>query len=343
MVDNRRSSRVARREHRRRSSAHQRIARDVGRRSRPLRIEGLEVRSLLSVDLVSALDATLATTISGNAASQAPAYNSDGRYLAFDSMAGDLVAGDTNAASDIFLRDGASGLLTRVSTDSAGNEANGDSFAPQLSADGRYPAFQSVASNLVAGDTNGVSDIFLKDLTTGAVTRVSNDSAGGQLIGASTRASLSADGRMVAFVTSVVSSTVVVKNLTTGVLVSVNTSSSGVVGNASSFDPCISGDGRYVAFASAANNLVSGDTNFMVDVFRKDLTTGDTTRVSTNSSGTQATGGDSVKPWLSSDGQIVAFQSYSNVLVAADTNGRGDVFVKNLLTGVATRASVDAG
>ena len=343
MVDNRRSSRVARREHRRRSSAHQRIARDVARRSRPLRIEGLEVRSLLSVDLVSALDATLATTISGNAASQAPAYNSDGRYLAFDSMAGDLVAGDTNAASDIFLRDGASGLLTRVSTDSAGNEANGDSFAPQLSADGRYLAFQSVASNLVAGDTNGVSDIFLKDLTTGAVTRVSNDSAGGQLIGASTRASLSADGRMVAFVTSVVSSTVVVKNLTTGVLVSVNTSSSGVVGNASSFDPCISGDGRYVAFASAANNLVSGDTNFMVDVFRKDLTTGDTTRVSTNSSGTQATGGDSVKPWLSSDGQIVAFQSYSNVLVAADTNGRGDVFVKNLLTGVATRASVDAG
>ncbi len=130
-------------------------------------------------------------------ASGDPAISADGRFVAFDSNATNLVAGDTNSAYDIFVHDRQTGTTTRVSVDSAGNQANG--YDPSLSADGRFVAFTSGASNLVAGDTNGASDVFVHDRQTGTTTRVSVDSAGWQAYSFSHLPSISADGRFVAF------------------------------------------------------------------------------------------------------------------------------------------------
>ncbi|MDP6408904.1 MAG: hypothetical protein QGI46_05980, partial [Planctomycetota bacterium] len=135
----------------------------------------------------------------GNGDSYRASLSADGRFVGFDSHASNLVGGDTNWDVDIFLHDTLTGATTRVSVDSAGNQGNDWSYEPSLSADGRFVAFYSYASNLVGGDTNGVPDIFLHDTLTGATTRGSVDSAGTQGNGPSYEPSLSADGRFVGF------------------------------------------------------------------------------------------------------------------------------------------------
>ncbi|HZD03663.1 MAG TPA: hypothetical protein VE173_02060, partial [Longimicrobiales bacterium] len=128
------------------------------------------------------------------------AVSADGRYVAFESDASNLVGSDTNTLRDIFVKDTTTGATTRVSTSSAGAQATGGhSFDPAISADGRYVAFESDATNLVAGDTNALSDVFVKDTQTGTTTRVSTDSAGGESDGGSFDMTISADGRYVAF------------------------------------------------------------------------------------------------------------------------------------------------
>jgi len=206
--------------------------------------------------------------------------SANGRYIAFRSAATNLVPGDTNGRMDIFLKDTATGSIVRVSTGSSGGQSNDDSFEPSISADGRYVAFQSNASNLVPGDTNNEADIFLKDTTTGTITRVSTDSSGGQLGRGSLQASISGDGRFVAFVTDDTNglSGIFVKDTVTGATRRVSTDSSGAQGSFQSMEPSISADGRYVAFASGASNLVPSDTNGAQDVFVKDTVTGITRR-----------------------------------------------------------------
>src|SRR5205814_1700648 len=113
-----------------------------------------------------------------------------------------LVPGDTNGQSDVFVHDRQTRLTERVSVDSAGNQADGESASPALSADGRYVAFSSSATNLVPGDTNGQSDVFVHDRQTRITERVSVDSAGNQADGESASPALSADGRYVAFSSS---------------------------------------------------------------------------------------------------------------------------------------------
>ncbi len=178
---------------------------------------------------------------------------------------------------------------------SSGTQATGGgSYRPAISADGRYVAFESNATDLVSGDTNGMSDIFLHDRQTGATTRVSVNSAGTQ----------TTDG--------------------------------------DSSDPDVSDDGRYVAFESNATNLVSGDTNSQIDIFLRDRQAGTTARVSVNSSGSQATGGHSYDPSLSSDGRHVALRSFATNLVSSDTNGFADIFVRDRQEGSTERVSVDS-
>ena len=128
-----------------------------------------------------------------------PSISSDGRYVAFESGASNLVAGDTNGDSDIFVHDRTTGNTTRVSVDSAGAEADSESYSPSISGDGRYVAFYSYASNLVAGDTNGQVDIFVHDRTTNTTTRVSVDSIGAEGDSESVFPSISSDGGYVAF------------------------------------------------------------------------------------------------------------------------------------------------
>ena len=278
----------------------------------------------------------------------------DGRWVAFSSFATNLVSGDTNALCDIFLKDLETGAISRLSTDSSGNQASGGhSVRVTFSPDGQSVLFESYATNLVAGDTNGREDIFLRNLQTGSVTRVSTDSTGAQVTGVQIYGAVfSPDGQSVAFrsgATNLVAGDtngtddVFIKNLVTGVVTRVSTDATGTqaVGGASYF-PRFSPDGRYLAFSSVATNLVSGDTNGVDDAFIKDLETGAITRISTDSSGAQAVGGNTYNVRFSSDGQFVVFESGATNLVAGDTNNRTDIFVKNLATGAVTRVSTNA-
>ena len=271
----------------------------------------------------------------GNDGSEDPSISADGRYVAFVSYASNLVSGDTNVDADVFVHDRQTGQTTRVSIASDGNQGNGECWYTSISADGRYVAFDSWASNLVSGDTNGTRDVFAHDRQTGQTTRVSVASDGNQGNSWSYYPSISADGRYVAFyswASNLVSGDtndehdIFVHDRQTGQTTRVSVASDGSQGNGSPYQPSISADGRYVAFHSYASNLVSGDTNGAWDVFVHDRQTGQTTRVSVASDGSQ--GNDwSLRPSISADGRYVAFMSSASNLVSGDTNGAYDVFV----------------
>jgi Tol biopolymer transport system component len=285
----------------------------------------------------------------GNGASFVPAISGDGRFVAFYSDATNLVANDTNGARDVFVRDLGTGGTIRASVSSSGAEANGDSFAPALSADGRYVAFSSAATNLVDGDTNDANDIFIRDLQTSTTTRVSVGFDGSQANGGSDQPSLSGDGRLVAF-TSVASNIVngdlnnlrdaFVYDRRTGTAQDVSVATDGTQGDLESATPVLSADGKFVAYSSFADNLIADDENEGNDIFVRDLTANTTERVS-EYTGHYEGEGDSQRPSISADGRYVAFDSDDWDLVWGDTNDSFDVFVNDRATTVTTRVSVD--
>jgi len=288
--------------------------------------------------------------VEGNGLSLSTAISADGRIVAFDSYASNLVAGDTNGHWDVFVHDRLTGTTERLSVDSSGAQGNNYSLDPDISADGQIVAFESLASNLVAGDKKGYWDVFVHDRSTGVTERVSVDSSGAQGNRSSDSPSISADGQIVAFssyATNLVGGDtngfvdVFVRDRSTGLTERVSVDSSGAEGNIDSVSPSISADGQIVAFFSGASNLVPGDTNGYADVFVHDRSTGLTERVSVDSSGGEGNN-DSYLPAISADGQIVAFESNASNLVAGDTNRNPDVFVYNRSTGVTERVSVDS-
>ncbi len=199
--------------------------------------------------------------------------------MAFRSDASNLVSGDTNGTEDIFVHDRQIGTTSRVSVDSLGAHANNYSYDLSISADAKFVAFASEATNLVNGDTNGASDVFLRDRQLGTTKRVSVDSGGAQGNGTSHRSSISADGRCVAFASWAFNlvdsdtnnvSDIFVHDQTSGVTERVSVSWIGLQSNSYSEYSWISADGRHVAFVSWASNLVPGDTNDAMDVFVRD-------------------------------------------------------------------------
>jgi Tol biopolymer transport system component len=140
--------------------------------------------------------------VQGNEISFEAALSADGRFVAFKSRASNLVVGDTNDQDDVFVHDRRTGTTERVSVGPNGVQGNGDNDEPALSADGRFVAFTSDASNLVPGDTNGSPDVFVRDRRTGTTERMSVRRDGVQVRGFSYNPALSADGRFVAFVSS---------------------------------------------------------------------------------------------------------------------------------------------
>jgi Tol biopolymer transport system component len=286
----------------------------------------------------------------GNDISVQSSISADGRYVAFISYASNLVAGDTNGTWDVFVRDTAKGKTIRVSVSSAGAEANDESFLPSISADGRYVAFHSFASNLVAGDTNALPDVFVRDILKGRTTRVSVSSRERQGNGASYDPSISADGRYVAFHSEASNlvpgdtngrGDIFVRDILEGRTILVSVSSGELEGNGVSSAPSISADGRYVAFQSEASNLVAGDTNALPDVFVRDILKGRTTRVSVSSGELEGNGASSA-PSVSADGRYVAFHSEASNLVPGDTNGWGDIFVRDTAKGRTIRVSLSS-
>ena len=279
-----------------------------------------------------------------------PSISGDGRYVAFDSDA-DLVATDSGLYYDIFLHDrdadengtydepapvGIS--TTRISVDAGGNEANGHSYSPSISGDGRYVAFESFATDLMVGGTNGNGHVFVRDRQTGTTTLVSVHSDGTEGDQDSTLPSISADGRYVAFQSQADNlidgdtnlfprSDIFVHDRQTGTTTLVSVDSNGIQGNGDSTLASISADGRYVTFRSQADNLVVGDNNLspLSDIFVHDLQTGTTTLVSVDSNGIQGNG-DNSAPSISSDGKFLAFESEAD-LVADDNGLFSDIFV----------------
>jgi len=275
----------------------------------------------------------------GNHDSFIPSISAIGRFVAFQSDASDLVPGDRNGSRDVFVRDRETGKTKRVSMASGGAEANSDSYLPAISADGRFVAFESFARNLVGGDANRLEDIFVRDRRTGETELVSVGSHGVQGSGDSYDASISADGRFVAFESlagNLVGGDanrafdVFVRDRSTGKTRRISVSSRGAQANAGSHLPVISPGGRFVAFESDASNLVGGDHNGASDIFVRDRKTGATKRISVSSAGAEGNAG-SYRPSISAAGRFVAFESDASNLVGDDQNGSRDVFVRGPL------------
>ena len=251
--------------------------------------------------------------------------------MLFRSNAANLVAGDTNAKSDLFVHDRRTARTRRIPSTGAGvfagaisangrfaafdagghvfrydlrhgrmvrltSGANSWSEGAAISADGRYVSFTSNASNLVRGDTNKLPDVFVRDVAAGRTVRASVTSAGKQGVG---------------------------RRYSNGA-------------NASA----ISGDGRYVAFHSDMRNLVRGDTNGVFDIFVHDRKTGKTRRISVSTNGRQANAESLGAPAFSADGRYVAFSSLASNLVPHDSNDITDVFVRDLRHGTTRLASL---
>src|SRR5439155_952149 len=287
----------------------------------------------------------------GNDVSLGSALSADGRFVAFDSAATDLVAGDTNGVSDVFVHDRQTGTTERVSVASVGRSEERSrghdtiAFRPPLPADGRVAAFVGFANNLVASDTNGPTHVVVPDRQTGTTERVSVASGGGtqgngESSGFFAFPALSADGRFVAFQSDATNLVAGDTNGTTDVFVHdrQTATTERVSVNGFSAGPALSADGRFVAFHSTGSNLVAGDTNGATDVFVHDRQTGTTERVSGASDGTQ--GNDaSAGPALSADGGLVAFHSSATNLVAGDANGAYDVFVHDRAVSTTTTST----
>ena len=276
----------------------------------------------------------------------------DGRYVAYGTDATNLIDNDTNNTDDVYVKDIQTGEFTRVSVATDGTEGNASSFETSISDDARYIAFKSIASNLVSGDANGFSDIFLHDRDTGITTRIS-EGVSGESNGSSDRASISGNGQYIVFqslATNLVaadgnaSSDIFVYDRlgTTGNKITrVSVDSSGIEAELGSFAPSINFDGQYITFHSAAINLITpADTNTFTDVFLHDTVSGDTVRVSPVSIVPDFGSRD---PVLSGDGRYLSFVSGStNLLTTDDTNSNIDVFRYDIVNQSIILISVDS-
>jgi Tol biopolymer transport system component len=244
----------------------------------------------------------------------------------------------------------AAGTTRLVSAGAHRLQGNDFSSGPTISTNGRFVAFVSAASNLVAVDTNGSADVFVRDRYVGTTSRVSLSSTGGQADNGSFDAAVSATGRYVVFASSATNlvpglnnalDAVYLRDRATGSTTLVSVSSTGARAGAFTISrhPSVSSDGRYVAFYSDSPRLVPGDTNGADDVFVRDTIKGTTQRVSVSTAGVQAKG-DSLEPVFSADGRSVAFYSSAPNLVPGKANGLWGVFVHDLTSGATTRVSV---
>lgn len=266
-----------------------------------------------------------------------PCISDDGRYVAFQSHADNLVPGDTDNATDGFLWDRTTGLLELFTVDSSGGHVPEDCSVHDLSPDGRYAVFHSLAGGLVEGDTNGWMDVFLRDLEAGVTTRVSVRPDGTEGDYHSTGGAVSSEGRFVAFATSAENlvdgdtndeDDVLLWDASDGSLTRVSVSSSGEQANDSSDYPSISSEGRAIGFASTATNLVPDDDTLKgADIFVHERITGETRRVSVSDEGV-GSDGTQFQHTISGGGCVVAFHSSGRNLVPGDLNDFADIFIR---------------
>lgn len=290
--------------------------------------------------------------VDGNEQSSFPALSANGRFVAFESRASNLVAEDNNEQSDVFVRDRKTGAIERVSVDAEGAESIGLSREAAISASGRFVAFESMAPTLVPDDGNGAFDVFVRDRKRGTIRRVSVGSGGTEAHGGdSANPSISANGNFIAFQSDATDlvpddgngkTDVFVHDRKLGVTERISRAQLPLETDGESQNPSISGNGRFVAFESAATNLVPDDVNEKRDIFLHDRKRGVTVRITRGVDGTEADG-HSVAPVISTNGRWVVFESGASNLVEGDGNETSDVFAYDRKTGRIERVSLDAG
>jgi Tol biopolymer transport system component len=290
------------------------------------------------------------TGVQADRASRRPAISADGRFIAFDSKADNLVPGGPPCVNQVYVYDRATRRIERVSRSTAGEPADDWSGDPSISQDGRYVVFTSRARNLdSARDWNGVEDVYLHDRWTGETRLISRSMAGLAAMGISGNAQVTPTGSFVVFESNAIDLApgetwgwvnVYVLEVATGTITRACRGLLSRPPNNHCWNPRISADGRWVFFQSYAVNLVLGDDNDAIDVFRYDRQTGETVLVSVDVSGQQgASRLSSGSPSISADGLRVAFSSDA-VLVPGDGNGVADIFVRDFRDGSIVRASV---
>ncbi len=273
-----------------------------------------------------------------NGESRKPAISADGRYVAFYSIANNLVP-DANASfrrDNVFLKDCDTGKVTCCSSSSTGEIANMESLDPAISPDGRYIVFASSATNLIPNDTKGQQEIFRKDIQTNEIILVSSNGENEQANQDSIEPAISGDGRYILFasrannLTSASKDTrndaVYRKDLETGEIVCCSTSKNGEIGNGNSESGQISLDGKFVVFDSDAPNLAKG-SNRKTHIYLKDLETGNISICSTTKDG-DLENEDSRFPSISADGKSMTFESESTNL--APLRPKTDVSIYNI-------------
>ncbi len=272
---------------------------------------------------------------SANGSSYNPAISGNGRFVAFDSLAQNLVSNDTNQVGNVFVRDMQGGTMALVSAGLNGQPPNGNSYAPDISEDGRFVTFYSSATNLVAGDSIANFDVFLHDRETGQTICLSRTANGDQALGDSYEPTISANGRYVAYLSdagNLVSGDdndnfdIFLYDRLTGYTRLISRAPDGSVGDDGSFISSLSADGRYIAFFSAATNLVPGDQNGAWDAFVRDVFQQQTWLLSQNQQGASGNGNSSFVS-ISGDGLLAAFDSLANDLVPEDENEFRDIFL----------------
>lgn len=278
----------------------------------------------------------------------APDISGDGRVVAFDAEATNLVAGDDNGQVDVFAHDRVSGVTELVSVSGSGAQGNDASAWPSVDANGTLVAFHSAADNLVPDDANDALDVFVRDRLHGTTERISVSRNGRDTNGQSFFPEITPTGRWVAFVSDarnlVLGDTnhvtdAFVRDRLAGTTERVSLTDDGSEGNSSTTGVAISANGRWVAFSSFASNFVPGDDNGAFDVFLRDRVTGRTVLVSESTSGGPGDG-PSAGVTISDDGRSVAFYSDATDLVPGDTNATRDIFVRDVVTGTTERVSV---
>ncbi len=289
---------------------------------------------------------TTSTGAEANGRSKVPSFSPDGTKLVFESAAPDLVAGDTNAAVDVFMKDLQTGDLRRISTDSDGNQARFGGRFPVFTADGTSVAFFSNSKYLVDDGAIGGEDIFLKNIESDELERLvyRGDEDGYPTY---MPPSFSKDGTLLVFSSYVRNynkgqdvggtSHIHIKNLDSGEFRKVSLNPSGSQGNNNSTNPVLSPDGTKVAFYTAASNLVLGSTEAGILIV-KDLQTGASQHIA-NDPYYEDPG---YSPSFSPDGTKLVFVANDPALGGQDRNGfGGDVFIKDLNTGAVTQISVN--
>ncbi len=275
-----------------------------------------------------------------------PSLSASGRYVTFESSATDLVAGDGNGTDDVFVRDRDSDATSRVSVASDGTEGDDESEDPAISGNGRYVAFESDATNLVAGDVGGFGDVFLHDRKTGATTRVSVATGGIEADDDCRDPAISANGRWIAFRTQATnlapadlngSDDVFLHDRKTGTTIIASASPAGIPQGDCAGQVAVSATGRYVMFNSEASGLVADDTNGtdVMDTFVFDRVKGTTERVTLGPDDVQAedpvAGGIfTYTVALSGSGRYAAFPSAATNLVEGGTTGPQHVYVRDI-------------